>query len=77
MGLDRVKFHSVDSPLTGVNDYSDILFGISVDRGTKQISRYSTQIFTEQTLVTSIFFFSKINWKVKYNNSKNLQIFYD
>ena len=39
MALDRVKFHSVDSLLTNANDQSIILFGISVDRGTKPTSR--------------------------------------
>ena len=39
MGLDRVKFRSVDSPLTDANDQSVISFGISVDRGTKPTFR--------------------------------------
>ena len=39
IGLDRVKFHSVDSPLTDANIHSVISFGISVDMDTKPTSR--------------------------------------
>ena len=39
MGLERVKFCSVDSPLTDANDHSVISFGISVDRVTKPTPR--------------------------------------
>ena len=43
MGLDRVIFHSVDSPLTDTNDPNFIWFGINVERSTKL--KHSTQIF--------------------------------
>ena len=35
MGLERVKSHSVDSPLTNTNDHSLISFDISVNKSTK------------------------------------------
>ena len=39
IALDRVKFDSVDSPLTDANYHSVISFDISVDRVTKPTSR--------------------------------------
>ena len=77
MGLDRVKFHSVDSPLTDANDHSVILFGISVDRNKKPTSRSLYPDFYIANFDNINKFLSKINWKVKYNNSKNLQEFYN
>ena len=38
MGLDRVKCHSVDSPLTSTNDHSLIYFGINVNKSIKSAS---------------------------------------
>ena len=40
VSLDRVKFQSLDSPLTDANDYKCYQFGISVDSDTKPIYRF-------------------------------------
>ena len=77
MALDRVKFYTVDSPLTNVNDHSVISFGISVDRGTKPTSRLLYQDFYRANFKNINNFLSEINWKAKHSNSKNIQEFYD
>ena len=51
MSLDRVKFQSVDSPLTDANDYTlfrlaSVLIGVQ-----SQFIGFFTQIFTEQNLI--------------------------
>ena len=77
MGLDRVKFHSIDSRLTYANVHSVISFGISVGRGTKPTSRSLYQNFHRANFDNISKFLKEINWKVKYYNSKNLQKLYD
>ena len=63
MGFDRVKFCSVDSPLTDANDRSVISFGISVDRGTKPIFRSFYPDFNIANFDNINKFLSRINWK--------------
>ena len=77
MGFGRVKFHSTDSLLTDANNHSVISFGISVDRGTKPTSRSLYPDFYRANFDNINKFLSEINWKVKYNISKNLQEFYN
>ena len=63
MGLERVKFCSVDSPLTDANDRSVISFGFSVDRGAKQVFRLFYPDFYRAKFDNINKFLSNINWK--------------
>ena len=45
MGIDIVKFHSVDSPLTDTNDHNLISFGNNVDKSTKPASETFYPVF--------------------------------
>ena len=67
----------MDSPLTDTNDHSVISFGISVDRGTKPTARSLYPDFYRANFENINKFLSEINWKIIYNNWKNLQKFYD
>ena len=77
MALDRVKFHLVDSPLTNINDHNVILFGISVHKSKKPSPKSLYPDFRRANFENINKFLSEINWKVLFNNSKNLQMFYD
>ena len=77
MGLDRVKFHSVDSPLTDTNDHNLISFGINVNESTKPPSETLYPDFYRANFMNINKYLSGINWKLLYNSSKNLQEFYD
>ena len=77
MALDRVKFHLVDSPLTNINDHNVILFGISVHKSKKPSPKSLYPDFRRANFENINKFLSDINWKVLFNNSKNLQMFYD
>ena len=67
MGLDRVKFHLVDSPLTNTNVIS---FGISVDGSKKTFFESLYPDFRRAIFENVNKFLSEINWKDLYNNSK-------
>ena len=77
MALDRVKFHLVDSPLTNINDHNVILFGISVHKSKRPSPKSLYPDFRRANFENINKFLSDINWKVLFNNSKNLQKFYD
>ena len=77
LGLDRVKFHSVDSPLTDTNDHNLISFGINIEKSTKLASETLYPDFCRANFKNVNKYLSGINWKLLYNSSKNLQEFYD
>ena len=66
----------MDSPLIDANGHRVISFGISADRGTKLTSRLLYPDFYRANFDKNNKFLTEINWKVLYNNSKNLQEFY-
>ena len=77
MGLDKVKFHSVDSPLTNTNDHSLISFGISVKKSMKSATVTLYPDFSRADFKCINEYLSSIDWKFIYNKSENLQEFYD
>ena len=77
MALDRIKFHLVDSPITNINDHNVILFGISVHKNKKPSSKSLYPDFRRANFEKINEFLSEINWNALFNNSKNLQMFYD
>ena len=57
MGLDRVKSHSIDSPLTNTYDHFLISFDINVNKSTKSAAVTLYQAFPKRILsiLTNIF----------------------
>ena len=75
MALDRVKFYLIDSPLTNINDHNDFLLGISFHKSKKPSSKSFYPDFRRANFENINKFLSELNWKVIFNNSKNLQMF--
>ena len=77
IGLNRIKSHSVDSPLTNTNDHSLISFDIIVDKSIKSAAVTLYPAFSRADFKCINEYLSKIDWKFIYNKSENLQEFYD
>ena len=75
MGLDRVKFHSVDWPLIDANDHSVISFCVSIDRGTKPTTRSIYLDFYRENFVNISKFLSDIIEKLKITTQKTYKNF--
>ena len=76
-GLDRVKPHSVDSLLTNTNDHFIISFDINVNKSTKSAAQTLNPAISRVDFKCIKEHFSSIDWKFIYNESENLQEFYD
>merc|ERR1712096_580965 len=77
IGLNRIKSHSVDSPLTNTNDHSLISFDIIVDKSIKSAVVTLYPAFSRADFKCINEHLSNIEWKLIYNKSENLQEFYD
>ena len=67
MGLDRVKFHSVDSPLTNTNDHSLISFRINGNKSMKSATVTLYPAFSRADFKCINEYLSSIDWKFIYN----------
>merc|ERR1712096_48302 len=77
IGLNRIKFHSVDSPLTNTNDHFLISFDINVNKSIKSAAVTLYPAFSRADFKCINEYLSNIDWKFIYNKSDNLQEFYD
>merc|ERR1712096_45969 len=77
IGLNRIKSHSVDSPLTNTNDHSLISFDIIVNKSIKSAAVTLYPAFSRADFKCINEYLSNIGWKFIYNKSENLQEFYD